>query len=350
MPGMPGMHGLPPLSWSSFLSTWHLAPGWLAIALLLLGGYTAARHRAGARSTVRWWRVCSFAVGCVLMWACIASGVGAYAMAVFWMHMVLHLLLIMVVPALLVLGHPITVVLEALPDDRQARARAVVRSWPATVVTHQLTGLLLYGAVIIGTHLTGFMDEMTLHPWLMTAEQVLYVVTGYLFLLPLLGEEPTHPDPAYLIRFVLLMIAMVPDTLVGIVLLQTDKDLFPVMMASHPGWAPAAVSDIHDAGGLMWVGGDGLMMAMAVGLMIGVATSPTRRDRMTGPWLDAARRSTLAARTGLTDDVDPDGDDALAAYNRMLERLGSQTRPGRPHEDQQPERHPAATSEGGSKP
>jgi putative copper resistance protein D len=337
MPGMPGMHQLAPLSWSSFVTAWTLAPGWLLAALLLVGGYHAARRLAGARTSVRGWRAVTFTAGCLLMWACVASGIGAYAMSVFWMHMVLHLLLIMVVPALLVLGHPITVLVEALPARRRARALAVVRSWPVTVLTHQLFGLVLYTVVIVGTHLTGFMDQMTLHPWLMTAEQVAYVLAGFLFLLPLLGEEPTRPDPPYLLRLAVLMVAMVPDTVVGIVLLQSDHDLFPVMMGSHPSWAPGAVSDINIAGGLMWAGGDGLMMALAMGLMVSVITSPARRTRLTGAWLDSARRATLAAhseRSGgtgdaaATDDLDPDGDAALDAYNRALQRLSSRQTPG----------------------
>ena len=323
MPGMPGMHQLDPLSWSSFLGTWALAPGWLLATLLLLGGYHAARRLAGARTSVPAWRAVSFTAGCVLMWACVASGIGAYAMAVFWMHMVLHLLLIMVVPALLVLGHPITVLVEALPAGRQPRALARVRSWPVSLLTHQATGLLLYTVVIVGTHLTGFMDQMTLHPWLMTGEQVAYVVAGYLFLLPLLGEEPTRPDPPYLLRLAVFMAAMVPDTVVGIVLLQSNHDLFPIMMAAHPAWAPPAVTDINIAGGLMWAGGDGLMMALAMGLMLSVITSPARRTRMTGAWLDSARRATLTAHTGSDEDLDPDSDAALEAYNRALRRLDS---------------------------
>jgi cytochrome c oxidase assembly factor CtaG len=329
MSAMPGMHELPALSWSSFFGTWTLAPGWLLAALLMAGGYLAARHRAGAGTTVRGWRVASFTAGCILLWACIASAVGVYAMSLFWMHMVLHLLLIMVVPALLVLGHPVTVLIEALPGQRQHRAREVARSWPVTLLTHQSTGLLLYAVVIVGTHLTGFMDQMVLHPWLMTAEQVLYVLTGFLFLLPLLGDEPIRPDPPYLMRLVLLLVAMVPDTVVGIVLLQTDHDLFPVMMGNHPGWAPEAVADINIGGGLMWAGGDGLMMALAVGLMLSVITSPARRTRMTGAWLESVRSATLAPEAG-SSDPDPDSEAALEAYNRRLRRLGAAGEDGGP--------------------
>src|SRR5947208_11453935 len=114
------------------------------------------------------------------------------------------------------------------------------------------------------------MVQMVMLPWLMTGGQVLSVVGGYLFFLPLVGEEPLRSDPGYLLRLVLFLIGMLPDTVVGIVLLQTDRDPFPMMMSHHPSWAPDPLTDVHTAGGLMWAGGDGLMMFAAVGLMISV--------------------------------------------------------------------------------
>ncbi|MFG1910685.1 cytochrome c oxidase assembly protein [Kribbella sp. NPDC048928] len=313
------------MSWDSLLRSWQVAPVWLTVAVVLAAGYTALRIRAQGRSSVHPWRVVSFVSGCALLWVCVASGIGSYSMAVFWVHMVLHLLLIMVVPALLVLGHPITVVLESLPADRQARARRLVGSRPVGVLTHPAVGLGIYSLVIVATHLTGFMDQMAMHTWLMPAEQVLYVVAGYWLFLPLLGEEPTRVPTGYLLRFVLFLIAMLPDTVVGIVLLQATRDPFPMMMGMRPAWAPDPLTDVHTAGGLMWAAGDGIMMFIAVGLMISVVTSPAKRERMTGRWLDSVRRTVITNEVGAdpTKPLDPDSDEAYEAYNRMLQRLNT---------------------------
>ncbi|SFC48804.1 putative copper resistance protein D [Nocardioides terrae] len=330
---------MPRLTWSTFLTSWHVSRGWLLGTALIGAAYAALRLSARGRSTVRGWRVAAFLLGCLLLWGSVSSGIGGYAMSLFWMHMVLHLLLIMVVPALLVLGHPITVAVEALHERHQRGARRVLRSGPVGVATHPLTGLLVYTSVIIGTHLTGFMDRMAMHASLMTGEQVLYVAAGFLFLLPLLGEEPLRRNHAYAVRLVVLLVAMVPDTLVGIVLLQTQEDPFPEMMAHHSQWAPPPVSDVNIAGGLMWAGGDGLMMLIAVGLMLSVVTSPRRRELVTGPWLESVRRRVIAAdlddTSAAIDSVtlDPDSDEALVAYNRMLRRLdaaGDEHGRGRP--------------------
>ena len=177
---MPGMSSdLPPLTWSTFWGTWHVEPGWLVAVIVLAVAYLAGRRRAGSASSVAAWRVGSFLVGLALLWFTVGSGIGGYAMALFWMHMIMHLLLIMVIPALLVLGHPLTVLVEGSPDPE--RARAALRSWPFAILFAPATGFAVYTVVIIGTHLTNFMDQMAMRPWLMSSEQVVYVVAGWTF-------------------------------------------------------------------------------------------------------------------------------------------------------------------------
>lgn len=328
---MPGM--LPPFGWGPLLHDFKFVPGWTAFAVVLLAGYLALflhARRRGER-VVHPARVGSFVAGLVLLVATVSSAIDSYAMSAFWIHMIEHLLLIMVVPALLVLGHPLTVVRMGVREEHRHRVDAVLHSWPVAVVTHPAVGMLVYAGVIVGTHLTSFMDQMVLHPWLMPVEQVLYVASGWLMLLTLIGDEPIRWHLPYLMRFGFVLIGMIPDTVVGIVLLQTNNNPFPLMFAQHPHWAPSPLRDLEVGGGLMWVVGDGLMMCYGVGLIVALAAGKTARNQVVGPWLEAVRRQTLVdhvAASGDTlgysgDDVDDD-DEALAAYNRMLARLNEQ--------------------------
>ena len=207
--------------------------------------------------------------------------------------------------------------------------RRILTTGPVALITHPAVGFGFYTAVIVATHLTSFMDQMMSHAWLASTEQVLYLASGYLFLLPLLGDEPIRWKPPMLLRIFLLVIGMVPDTVVGIVLLQTETNLFPGMLGDRPAWAPDAVHDINIGGGIMWAGGDGLMMFLAVGLVIALLVSSERGDLL-GSYLEGVRRETLrdhvdradgdSSTLGESVDVDAD-DEALAAYNRMLGRL-----------------------------
>jgi cytochrome c oxidase assembly factor CtaG len=327
------MHSsLPPLGWHTFLTTWQLAPVWSAVALVALALYVAGlitcrRHGVRAVHPVR---VACFVAGLALLLLTVSSAIDVYAMALMWMHMIEHLMLIMVVPALLVLGSPLTLLRAvAATRGREARVDAVLRSGVVTVLTHPAVAVLQYSVVIVATHLTSFMDVMARHDWVMLGEQVLYVVSGYLFMLPLVGIEPIRRQVPRLGRIGLVLLAMTPDTVVGIVMLQANHDLYPTMAAMRPSWAPDSVHDLQTAGALMWVGGDGLMMVIGVGLTIALIAHPGSRD-IIGARLEGVRRRTLVEQIGRgetststpDDEVDVDEDDEmLAAYNRMLGRL-----------------------------
>ena len=336
---------LPPLDWHALSTTWQFQPGWTLAAIALLAAYLLglARCRSAGVRPVAPWRVASYVGGVVVLVATVSSAFDVYAMAAFWVHMIEHLLLIMVVPALLVIGHPLSVVRGvAVTRGTEDRFDRVVRSGPVAVLTHPLVGLGFYSAVIVGTHLTSFMDAMVEHPWLMPAEQVLYVVSGYLFLLTIVGNEPIRWQVPHLGRLMLVLVGMTPDTVVGIVLMQTESNPFPVMTAGRPGWARAPLDDLELAGGIMWAGGDGLMMLMGIGIVAAMML-PGGRVNVLGGWLEGVRSQTMAAHVAQVDasgddaldgpdrersfaagaDVDDD-DEVLDAYNRMLGRLGGQ--------------------------
>jgi len=133
----------------------------------------------------------------------------------------------------------------------------------------------------------------------------------------------------YLLRVALLLVAMVPDTLVGIVLMQSSKAMFPAM-TTNAAWAPDPLRDEQIAGGIMWAAGDGLMMLFAVVVVVVWIATPNR-DATAGPWLEKVRRQRFTEIAGGADalgaaseDSDVDEDEAyLDAYNRMLKRLNA---------------------------
>ncbi len=327
---------LPPLQWASF-AHWHVRPWWVLFSVVALAGYLSAVvvARRQRQQVVHPARVTAFVAGILVLLFTVSSAIDSYAMALFWDHMIEHLLLIMVVPALLVLGSPITAVrAAAAPGRTAAGVDQFARSWPISVLTHPVVGFGLYAVVIVGTHLTDFMDAMASHRWLMEAEQWLYLITGFIYLLPLLGAEPIRWRLPYLGRFGLLLFGMIPDTLVGIVLMQSAHEMFPIMDGAHPAWAPSPVRDLHIGGALMWVGGDGLMMLFGIGVTVATITH-TGSDLVIGSRLESIRRSTLAQRiimaggtAPFADDADVDDDEAaLNAYNEMLARMNSRTTP-----------------------
>jgi putative membrane protein len=307
------------------LGSWTFAPVTDLLVLFAVAGYVAlvlARRRAGAHWPVPR-AVCALAAA-VVMVLTVDSGLAVYEHRLFSVHMVTHLLLIMVVPALVVAAQPI----RLLHDAAGLRVRSAVDRPPVRRVFRLLISpwftVPVYATVLVLTHLTGFQQAMAGHMWIHSAEQWLYLASGYLLLLPLLGAEFTAGlvIPSFL-RFVVLAVCMGPDTLVGVVLMMTGTPIAPAYAASRD-WGPTALADQRLAGAIMWFGGDGLMMIVML-VVAAMWVSAGDRAGGLGPWLDRIRiQATLGTDGGTGDNIDDD-EAALAAYNQRLKALHHNT-------------------------
>ena len=194
-----------------------------------------------------WRRVSGTAAAAALLVA-VGPWVGTYAEVLFWVHMIQHLLLIMVVPVLLTWATwawPRASVLTRLPLPQGfPGARAVHGARP-------LLGLGLYTAVVVLTHLTGFQQVSATHRWVRAAELLVYLVAGVVFLGPLVGRRGGLSFP---LRLALLALGMGADTLTGVTLMLTSRPLAPLYASTHPGWGPDALRDQQIAGAIMWFG------------------------------------------------------------------------------------------------
>jgi cytochrome c oxidase assembly factor CtaG len=319
---MTGM--LPPLTWATALGTWRLAPVTDVVAVVAAVLYLHRAYRTlPARVPGERWqagRTAAFLGALAVLALTLQSSIDAYGQELFWLHMIEHLLLIMAVPVLVILGQPVR--LACTGSDRVAtRSSAALRTSLVSFLTFPVVGLVCYAAVLIGTHLFGYMPAMLTHPWLHPLEIVLYLVSGYLYFVPLLAHEPIKRELSYPLRVFLLLMGMTVDTVVGVLLMITAH----AQPYGDRSWGPSALSDLHTGGGIMWVIGDGLMFAVTV-LVVGQWMGDTERQNDTGKWLEAARRSTLADMgvdgVDVDDDTaDMDDDAALDAYNRMLAKL-----------------------------
>lgn len=325
---MPG--GLAPLTWGLGVGTWRFGPVVDAVVLVAAVLYLHRAYVTLPRRGERWpaGRTASFLGALAVLAVTLQSSIDVYGHTLFWLHMIEHLLLIMIVPVLVILGQPIR--LARTGDDRVAtRTAAVLRGPVASFLTFPVVGLVLYTAVLVGTHLFGFLPAMLTHPWLHDVEILLYLGSGYLYFLPLLAHEPIKRELSYPLRVFLLLLGMGADTVVGVLLMLTTR----VQVYTERTWGPSLLSDLHTGGGIMWVVGDGLMFGVTV-IVVGQWMRDTERQNDTGKWLEAARRSTMANLGVDTVDVDDDNaridddDAALAAYNRMLAKLNQQRERG----------------------
>lgn len=310
---------IPPLTWQTAVTTWTSAPLVDVLAVLAVAGYLIAVRRRRATTGTGWplRRTVSWLVGVAVLVVSVHSSIEVYGHALLWVHMIQHLLLIMVVPVCLVWAQPIRLVWGRSPSGALAR-------W----VTFPVLTLGLYTAVLVITHLTGFPEAMATQTWVHHLEQALYLVSGYLLFLTLVGSEDSPWPVPHLVRFALLALAMGADTLVGVALMLTGNPLAPSTMLMRPDWGPTLLEDQQWSGAIMWVAGDGLMLLLM--LAVAVQWSASGSQARLGDWLESARRQSLAgigsasADDHDTVDTSRDVDDdeaARQAYNRMLTAL-----------------------------
>jgi cytochrome c oxidase assembly factor CtaG len=334
---------LPPFTLLEAASRWQFAPvvtGFVAVAAALyLWGVLRVRRRHPARP---WplYRTALFLGGLAVIVIATQSGIGRYDDALFWDHMVQHLLLLMVAPPLLVVGQPATLLLHASRNPLHTWTKKVLRSRVLAGLTWPPFGVVLYLATIVGTHLTGFMNVVETNGAVHDGEHVLYLVAGYLYFLPLIGREPIRWRVSYPSRIFLLFIAMPVDAFTGLVLGSEGSNPFPGLAEQRPAWAPTPLSDVHIGGAVMWVGGAGIMFALVMAVFF--AWSREKRSDGGLGWLEYARRSNFAtlvsshqdtgvgpagapsagpARGGASERQSVDDDEHLAAYNAFLARI-----------------------------
>lgn len=323
-----------PLTGHTALTEWQLAPvvsaGLAAAVLLYLYGMWRVRRRHPARP----WplrRAAAFVAGLAVVAVATQSSVGAYDEALFSVHMVQHLLLIMVAPPLLIAGRPIMLLLHASRNPLHSWTKSVIRSRVVTAVTCPPVAAVVYAAVIGGTHLTGFMNVALRHGSVHQLEHAMYLVAGYLYFLPLLGSEPIHWKMSYPARFLMLAMSMPVDTFVGVVLMQANHELFPAYRDHPRSWGPTLLGDLHAGGAIMWVGGDALMFLLILCVVV-VFVRDKRAHSNLGSWLEGARsqafysqvapdRLARPAEVASKRPVTVDDDAHLEAYNAYLARL-----------------------------
>ncbi len=217
------------------------------LAVLYLVGLRRLRERWPVARTVCW------LAGCAVMLVATSSGIGRYAPAMFSLHMAEHMLLSMLVPVLLVLGAPLTLLSRTASVPR---LRAVFRSPVLRALTHPVVALVLFAGSPFALYFTGLFDAAVRFHWAHTAIAVSFFLIGLLFAWVVIGVDPTPRPLPNLARLGMLLAAMPTDTIFAAVLLTTHT----VVGNGAPGdnyysslalpWVGALLAD-QRAGGLI---------------------------------------------------------------------------------------------------
>ncbi|HEX8934923.1 MAG TPA: cytochrome c oxidase assembly protein, partial [Pseudonocardiaceae bacterium] len=282
-------------------------------ALLLAGGYAAGIRRLRLRGES--WpvgRTVAWLGGCTIILIATSSGIGRYSMAMFSVHMGMHMLLSMVAPILLVLGGPVTLALRALPVTQLGNPPGprkwlltFLHSWVARLATHPLMVLGMYVGSFYVMYFTGLYDAAVPSHWAHLVMNAYFLVIGYAYYWLIVGIDAAPRELPYLGKLGLLLAAMPFHAFFGISLMSS---VTVIGGAFYRSLALPFVSDLladqRVGGAMAWALGEIPMVIVLVVLLVQWARSDPRETRRFDHRPEA-------------------GDDSeLVTYNALLARSG----------------------------
>ncbi|HUO70292.1 MAG TPA: cytochrome c oxidase assembly protein [Solirubrobacteraceae bacterium] len=246
---------------------WSIEPplAYVAVAGLL--------YWLGGRGRPSDWRTtAAFAAGLVTIVLALDSPLDADADALFWAHMLQHVLLLTVAPPLILLGKPWPRMWRALPLSMRTKVgRSLARSpaaAPLRALARPLPAWLLFNATIVAWHLPAAYNATLTTPWVHQLEHAMFFFTGLLFWARVIDPGPLRPKLVWPARIAYVVGAMVVGWLLAIALVLDPHPLYAhyATLARRPGGI-TAVTDQQIAAGMMWVPGS---IAYTIAMMLGL--------------------------------------------------------------------------------
>jgi cytochrome c oxidase assembly factor CtaG len=207
---------------------------------------------------VKGWRVCSFFVGLLLVWAALGSPLSLLDHDLLSVHMVQHLLLMTLAPPMILLGAPLKL-LPQHPVQKQRLVELIARPLRCApmrqlgrMLLHPAAGWIVATATLVVWHIPSvFMLCLRSQAW-HGLEQASFLVTGLLFWWPVVELSRNAlkwPESSILLY---LFLATLPCDILSGFLVFCDRVVYPVYLSSPGRFGLSALEDQQCAGALMW--------------------------------------------------------------------------------------------------
>jgi putative membrane protein len=231
------------LTLTLFYEAYQYLLGWIPLRLI-------------SRTAIPAWRAASFFLGLFLVWPACGSSLAAYDHSLLTVHMIKHLLLMTVAPALILLGEPVRVFWIGMPLLVQRVFRRAFRRSPlrrfARMVTSPALCWTLSAMTLLAWHLPAlFTLAMRSESW-HVVEQIMFFSAGLLFWWPVIQPWPSASTGPRWSMILYLFLATIPCDILSGFLAFSDRVAYPMYFSAPRLFGFSVLEDQQCAAALMW--------------------------------------------------------------------------------------------------
>jgi cytochrome c oxidase assembly factor CtaG len=278
---------------SLFLQLWAWRPE-IILSLCLgtavhLAGRTRLRRRmarakagtayAGRRWLVSPWRSVSYLGGLLILGIALMSPIDILSGQFFYMHMIQHLMLVMIVPPLLLIGNPMPIMLWGLPSSvrleigRWLRSGSKVRETLRTLTTPGLVWVYLV-TFLIGWHDPRLYGLTLQNELVHDLEHLTFFGTALLFWWHVIQAAPRiHRRLSQGVRIAFTLAVVPPTAITGAVIALSSEPIYTYYADVPRIGGMTALQDQMLGGAIMWIPGSMMYILAALILIARIVQS-----------------------------------------------------------------------------
>ena len=236
-----------------------LSPSATVLALVLVSFVyvrSALRIRGASATAIAVWQAGSFLLGVSLIWVALGSPLVAYDHDLLTVHMIQHLLLMTFAPALILLGEPLLLFWNGLPQfgrvvlGPQLR-RPLIRRF-AWTLSRPVLCWIVSALTLLGWHVPAlFTVGMHSEVW-HSVEQASFLGAGFLFWWPVVQPWPSASTEPQWSTLLYLFLATLPCDILSGFLVFSDRVVYPAYVSMPRRFGFSVLEDQQCAAALMW--------------------------------------------------------------------------------------------------
>jgi putative membrane protein len=232
-----------PLTLALLFAAWLYFRGWIYI-------------RSSSEKVIPGWRAISYFVGLLLIATALGSPLAAYDHNLLTVHMIKHLSVMTVAPALILLGEPVRAFWIGIsPFARRSLRYALRRSLVSQfgrMVTRPALCWSLSALTLVVWHIPALFTLSVRSATWHTVEQVMFFCAGLLFWWPVIQPWPSSSTTPRWSMLLYLFLATLPCDILSGFLAFSDRVAYPIYFSTPRLFGFSVLADQQCAAALMW--------------------------------------------------------------------------------------------------